>query len=589
MPSALARQFATYLQALHRYAGTRRLMAVVALSTASAIVEGAGLLTLVPILDALDTDGRARLPLAWLGELTLPLAAWLGFFLLLVIARSALAWARDMGSTRLTIGYADHLRCRLQAALAGAEWRYLAAAGHAHLIQALTGALPRITYGTFVLLQLIVVLLIGTVALGVALSLSPTLTAITLAGGAALWWLARHRLSRAHQLGERLGDSHEGLLQSAGDFLSGLKLIKSTASEATHLARFAAEAKRLCAMELEFTRNQALAASLHTIGSTLLFAGLLLFAARGLALPKSELLVILLIFARLLPLSQQLQHFAQTLLHMLPAHADIQDLTERAMNAAEPMAEAASAPSLDRELRLAGVTYRHRADGAEVLSGIDLLIPARHTTALVGPSGAGKTTLADLLLGLTAPDAGHLEIDGIPLAGGARQAWRRSAGYVPQEAFLFPATVAENLRWAAPERTDAELWQALERAAAADFVRRLPQGLETEVGERGIRLSGGERQRIALARALLRRPQLLVLDEATSHLDSENERLIQHALEGLHGQLTLVVIAHRLSTVRHADRIVVIEAGRIVETGEWDSLVARGGRFRELFDAAVDR
>mgnify|MGYP001616423148 CR=1 FL=1 len=139
------------------------------------------------------------------------------------------------------------------------------------------------------------------------------------------------------------------------------------------------------------------------------------------------------------------------------------------------------------------------------------------------------------------------------LDGSKRSAWRRSVGYVPQEVFLFPDSVRANLAWANPPADEARLWQVLTLAAAADFVRALPLGLDTQVGERGIRLSGGERQRLALARALLRQPTLLVLDEATSALDSENERLIQTALQHLHGQMTVLVIAHRLSTVRAAD------------------------------------
>jgi ATP-binding cassette subfamily C protein len=147
--------------------------------------------------------------------------------------------------------------------------------------------------------------------------------------------------------------------------------------------------------------------------------------------------------------------------------------------------------------------------------------------------------------------------------------------YVPQETFLFHDTIRSNLLWARSEATTEEIHDALRMAAADSFVSRLPQGLDTLVGERGIRLSGGERQRLALARAVLRRPMLLVLDEATSALDSENERKIQQAIESLHGELTIVVIAHRLSTVRHADQIVVMEGGRVAETGTWESLCAQ--------------
>jgi len=177
-------------------------------------------------------------------------------------------------------------------------------------------------------------------------------------------------------------------------------------------------------------------------------------------------------------------------------------------------------------------------------------------------------------------------LDGVPLDGALLHAWRQSIGYVPQETFLFHESVRTNLLWAQPEASEADLRAALRDAAAEAFVDRLPQGLDTVVGDRGVRLSGGERQRLALARALLRRPTLLVLDEATSSLDTHNERLVQDAIERLHGELTIVLIAHRLSTVRFADRIVVLAGGAVAESGTWDELCAREqGVFRKLVAA----
>ncbi|MHC1727795.1 MAG: ABC transporter ATP-binding protein [Syntrophobacteraceae bacterium] len=196
---------------------------------------------------------------------------------------------------------------------------------------------------------------------------------------------------------------------------------------------------------------------------------------------------------------------------------------------------------------------------------------------MVGQSGSGKTTVADLIMGLSEPSEGTIFIDEKPLAGDLVYNWRSSIGYVPQETFLFHDTIRRNLSLVRPEATEEELWEALRLAAADTFVSALPEGLDTVVGDRGIRLSGGERQRIALARALLRKPTVLILDEATSSLDMENEQRVLEAIEGLHGELTMVVIAHRLSTIRKADNIVVMEKGRIVETGTWASLSKKGG------------
>jgi len=189
-------------------------------------------------------------------------------------------------------------------------------------------------------------------------------------------------------------------------------------------------------------------------------------------------------------------------------------------------------------------------------------------------------------MGLLSPTHGKMLVDGRLLKGPDLRPWRRGIGYVPQETFLLHDTLRHNLRWSNPDATDDELHEALHLAAADDFVAALPAGLDTVLGDRGMRLSGGERQRIALARALVRRPKLLILDEATNSLDGENQQRVQSAIQNLHGEMTIVIIAHRLSTVRDADQIVVLEEGQIVEVGGYQELLTcASGRFRGLVDA----
>jgi ATP-binding cassette, subfamily C, bacterial len=187
-----------------------------------------------------------------------------------------------------------------------------------------------------------------------------------------------------------------------------------------------------------------------------------------------------------------------------------------------------------------------------------------------------------MLLGLIRPREGSVLVDDVALDDSRLAAWRSQIGYVAQDTFLFNDTIRFNLGWAAPGATDAEMFEALEHASAAEYVSRLPAGIDTVIGERGVRLSGGERQRLSLARALLRKPRLLVLDEATSALDSENEERIYRAILDLHGEMTIVIITHRLSTVRNADLIHVLDAGRLVASGTWSELIGVEGRFREL-------
>ncbi len=234
-------------------------------------------------------------------------------------------------------------------------------------------------------------------------------------------------------------------------------------------------------------------------------------------------------------------------------------------------------------LAMTGVEFRYptRPEVA-ALHDFTLVVRPGETVAIVGPSGAGKSTIFQLIQRFYDPQAGEIRIDGVPLTSADPSEVRARTAFVPQETILFGATARENILYGRPDATDDEVWAAAEAANAADFLHALPQGLETFLGESGTRLSGGQRQRIAIARAVLKDAPLLLLDEATSSLDAESDHLVQQALDRLMQARTTIVIAHRLATVRGADRIVVLEGGRIVAEGRHDELVARGGLYGRL-------
>jgi ABC-type multidrug transport system fused ATPase/permease subunit len=244
---------------------------------------------------------------------------------------------------------------------------------------------------------------------------------------------------------------------------------------------------------------------------------------------------------------------------------------------AYPGAEQVSLASLE------DVAVLDRRANDEVLHGVDLEVGGGQLLALVGPSGAGKSTIAALVPRLYDVDSGAVELSGVDVRDLSFAALRGAVGVVTQDGHLFHDTIGANLRYAAPDATDAELLDALRRARLGDLLAALPDGLDTVVGERGYRLSGGERQRLTIARLLLARPRVVILDEATAHLDSESEAAVQAALaEALTGR-TAIVIAHRLSTIRAADEIAVVEAGRVVERGTHDELLDAGGRYAALY------
>jgi len=230
-----------------------------------------------------------------------------------------------------------------------------------------------------------------------------------------------------------------------------------------------------------------------------------------------------------------------------------------------------------------GVSFSYNGE-APVLQDIDLDVRRGQVVAVVGPSGAGKTTLVDLLPRFYEPRGGAILVDGVPITQFTRKSLRALMGIVSQETILLNATAFANVAYGRADFTLAQVEAAARAANAHDFIRQLPSGYATLLGERGTRLSGGERQRIAIARALLRDPPILILDEATSALDTESERLVQEAIERLMAHRTVLVIAHRLATVRHADLIVVLADGRIVERGNHEALFAAGGLYRRFYD-----
>jgi ATP-binding cassette, subfamily C, bacterial len=564
------RQLTSYLATFARLVPRSQLVAGTALVLAAALTDGIGLALLVPLIAVITASGSGRGMAArifgavgLLPSLPVLLAAFVG----LIALRAVIVRQRDIMLVRLRLDFVDALRRRLYRAVAHAEWLFLLRERLSDIAKALTADVERVAQGTLFFLRVPATLAMVVVQLAIALRLAPGLTLATVALAGLLLVPLRYRLGSAYAKGGEMADANRAAFAEISALLDGLKLSKSHDLEDRHVAAFDRVVSEQRLRTLDYASSSTKARLVSQIGAGV-GLGLYVLAAEQFAhLPAATLVVTVAIFARLLPLVTELQQSMQSVVVMLPVLAEWRDLAERTSAAAEPLAATQGArAALAHEIRLAGVHFSYDKGRREAaLSDINLVFPARSITAIVGPSGAGKSTLADLVLGLIVPDQGQVLIDGTPLDRVGRAAWRRSVAYVPQENFLFNDTIRANLLWSSPDADDADIERALALAAADGFVARLPQGLDTVVGERGVRLSGGERQRLALARALLRRPSLLLLDEATSALDRQTESEIAAALERLRGRATVIVIAHRRSTIRLADRFIVVEGGRAAE------------------------
>ena len=561
------------------------------------LTEGVGLMMLIPFLHlagVADGGGSGGNLMVFIADLfraaglpltlTVVLCVYVGIITLHTIARRYQA----VLNAGIEHGFTRFLRNHLYESLAHANWLFITRNRASDITHVLTSELQRVGSGTHHFLLLISTGAIATVHVGLAFMLSAQMTALALACAGVLLLVLRPRNRKAHRTGKALYLTMQGMYAAVMEYLGGMKIAKSYGAEHRHVQNFAALSDGIEKEFLRFARIMAETRLFYDIGAVVALSIFFYVAVEIVRMPLASLLVLVFLFARLLPKFSLMQQSYQYIMNMLPAFTAAMELKKKCREAEEPHPAASANPiRLELGMELRAVSFSYNKDkGSYALCEVDLAVPAQRMTAVVGPSGAGKSTLADLIMGLISPDTGMVLIDGAPIAGELLHVWRQSIGYVPQETFLFHDTIRSNLLWAQPDASGEELWRALRLAAADGFVEQMPSGLDTVIGDRGVRLSGGERQRIALAQALLRKPSLLILDEATSSLDAENERCIQEAIEQLDGELTIVLIAHRLSTIRRADRIVVLDRGRVVETGDWGELAVRpNGRFRALVQA----
>lgn len=546
-----------------------------------AVVEGVGLVLLIPFLSVIinsqDAGSWVQGAAKWAFMLFsaesrfAKLSLLVAFFAILMVARAFIVTVRAVTMAELEIGFIQHIRSRITRRLAAAQWDVVSRMRHSRITHLMGADIQKLDSATYLILRdvVAVIMLASQILLAFLVAPFPAALALAVVLFGAVMLLPAVR--RVRGIGTFVTDANLSLIDDITQFLGGLKLAISQNLQERFIREFETTSDELRAQQIRYIRQQtttwlAVTTVSGLVGAVAILVGIVVFD-----IPASVLITLLLILSRMTGPVMQVQLDAQAIAHALPTYEKICEL-EGDLTAAEAPISASSDRGIDLPddpIVFSGVSFLHNAaaDGSGSGGGVrdlNLIIESGSTVGITGPSGAGKTTFADLLVGLYAPQCGKILIGGVALRGPTLSAWRNTVSYVAQDPFLFHDTIRRNLLWANPKADEEALWGVLHMVGAEEIVCNRAQGLDAVVGERGGLLSGGERQRLCLARALLRRPQLLVLDEATNAIDIESEQVLFERLLRVVPRPTIVMITHRLESLRHCRRTLIFEGGAIV-------------------------
>lgn len=549
MNLSFLRNFSYPLKALFRF-NHQLMVSTFGLITLKSASSGLSFLMILPLLGfvglpmhAVQTDYSKILSVffKYIG-LCPSLISVLVIFSLVMSVTACVAYLEQRCSTRLQQGYNQYLRVTIHRAIFFSRWSFLTRQKKSDLVYVLSTEAQNIALCNYQLLNLMnqIFMIAAHTCIAFYLSWSMTWIAILTASALLALMLPVHRLTlsagRAHL------KANQVLQEILTEQLGALKLIKSSGLEGLSHDQFEASGHILAKQQTQFQMALARNKLLYACCSAIFFSALLYVGVQYLAIPVAQFFVLLMIYARILPMISSAQQVYQGILHKIPSYEHVQSLLNEAYREQESLASPVIM-TFEREILFHKVWFQYPEALHPVFQDLTLQFKKNTTTALVGPSGVGKTTLLDLVVGLIEPSSGQILIDDVLLSEANRGYWRQNIAYMTQDVFLFNTTIRENLLWSSPSSSEAEICDAL-MLAAADFVLNLPQGLETMVGENGVFLSGGERQRLGLARAILQKPVLLILDESTNALDQKRTSHIHDSLMALKGKMTILIISH---------------------------------------------
>jgi len=585
--------FSTY----RRFIG-RRVYIVFVLTAAVALAEGLGITLLLPLIEAADAgasenelSGAAQALNSFLDYIGIG-SSMIGILLFIgvvFIGKGVLKFAEGAYLSYLKSRLMVEIKGKMFGAYSTMDYGYYIKNNTGHFINIINSQIGNLITSFSTFKSFLSTIIMTTAYLSVAFLLAWRFALMAVVVGVIIVFLFRwlndfvKRLSR--QAAREESELNKFLVQS----LHGFKYLVSTAEMSFLKSGIFDSIKKLSV----YSYKKGLAGSFTTAikepVSVLFLLGVIIIQVAVFDAPIAPIFVALLLFHRGMQQVIGIQSDWQQTLNKMGSIEMVVEEFEAVMSKQEPIGTV-EAGEFSNHIVFKDVTYAYNKKDGDVLKNINIEIPVNQTVAFVGESGAGKSTLIDMLTLMLRPRSGEVFVDGIAGIDLEKRSWRSQIGYVSQETVVFDDTVANNINlWKGDYAKDSEIQrrvhEAAEKAYATDFINDLPDGFNTIVGDRGVRLSGGQRQRLFIARELFKMPNLLILDEATSALDSESEKFIQQSIDNLKGSMTVVMIAHRLSTIKNADKIYVLDHGKVVEHGSYEELtLVNNGRFKEMVE-----
>lgn len=505
------------------------------------------------------------------------------FIAILFVLKAIIQFSAKYVNTKIAAEYESSLRNKLFSATLQATWPYL--------LNQKVGYLERIVMNDIyrsadIIFRIANIILLGTslaMYAVVALGISASVTLLTIGFGAGLFWIFKPFFYKTRKISENMAVTEKVVTHQVSESIIGAKVIKTLSVEDTLIRRARKHFEQLKEARIKTGLYQ------YAVGNTYEPVGFIFIAVLFIIYHKLPGFSVIS-FAAVIYLVQKMFAYAQSLqgnayqiseaIPFLQVVADFHSLTTKN----KELTNGSAAFKFNDRLDFKNVKFSYNPE-TEILSGMTFSIKKGQMIGLVGPSGVGKTTVADLLLRLFYPTSGEILLDGRDVSQIDIKDWRKNVGYVSQDMFLLNDTIQNNIRFFDNEVSEKDIIEAAKAANIYDFVQELPKKFGTVIGERGIKLSVGQRQRVVLARALVKNPRLLVLDEATSSLDSQSESLVQKAIENLKGRVTVLAIAHRLSTIMNADKLLVLDGGKIIEEGlPAELLKDKDSHFYKMYD-----